>query len=74
IVTGLRLMTRMVQTGSSLSDLASAMRTLPQVLILGPLPRKNIVTGLRLMTRMVQTGSSLSDLASAMRTLPQVLI
>lgn len=33
IVTGLRLMTRMVQTGSSLSDLASAMRTLPQVLI-----------------------------------------
>ncbi|MCV6972353.1 phosphoglucosamine mutase [Mycobacterium bohemicum] len=33
IVTGLRLMTRMVQTGSSLSALASAMRTLPQVLI-----------------------------------------
>ncbi|OBF05529.1 phosphoglucosamine mutase [Mycobacterium sp. 852002-10029_SCH5224772] len=33
IVTGLRLMTRMVQTGSSLADLASAMRTLPQVLI-----------------------------------------
>lgn len=33
IVTGLRLMTRMAQTGSSLADLASAMRTLPQVLI-----------------------------------------
>jgi phosphoglucosamine mutase len=33
IVTGLRLMTRMVQTGSSLADLASVMRTLPQVLI-----------------------------------------
>jgi phosphoglucosamine mutase len=33
IVTGLRLMTRMVQTGSSLSALASAMQTLPQVLI-----------------------------------------
>ena len=33
IVTGLRLMTRMVQTGSSLCDLASAMRSLPQVLI-----------------------------------------
>lgn len=33
IVTGLRLMTRMVQTGSSLATLASAMRTLPQVLI-----------------------------------------
>lgn len=33
IVTGLRLMTRMVQTGSSLAELASAMRTLPQVLI-----------------------------------------
>jgi len=33
IVTGLRLMTRMAQTDSSLADLASAMKTLPQVLI-----------------------------------------
>jgi phosphoglucosamine mutase len=33
IVTGLRLMTRMAQTGSSLAQLASAMKTLPQVLI-----------------------------------------
>ena len=33
IVTGLRLMTRMVQTGSSLADLASVMHALPQVLI-----------------------------------------
>lgn len=33
ILTGLRLMARMVQTGASLADLASAMRTLPQVLI-----------------------------------------
>lgn len=33
IVTGLRLMNRMVQTGSSLAGLASAMQTLPQVLI-----------------------------------------
>jgi phosphoglucosamine mutase len=33
IVTGLRLMTRMVQTRSSLADLASQMQTLPQVLI-----------------------------------------
>ncbi|SOJ53548.1 Phosphoglucosamine mutase [Mycobacterium simulans] len=33
IVTGLRLMMRMVQTNSSLATLASAMRTLPQVLI-----------------------------------------
>ena len=33
IVTGLRLMTRMVQTDSSLADLASAMHSLPQVLI-----------------------------------------
>lgn len=33
IVTGLRLMTRMVQTGSSLATLAAAMQTLPQVLI-----------------------------------------
>jgi phosphoglucosamine mutase len=33
IVTGLRLMTRMVQTGSSLAKLASTMRPMPQVLI-----------------------------------------
>jgi phosphoglucosamine mutase len=33
ILTGLRLMSRMAQTGSSLAGLASAMRTLPQVLI-----------------------------------------
>lgn len=33
IVTGLRLMNRMAQTGSSLAHLASAMQTLPQVLI-----------------------------------------
>ncbi|BBZ45738.1 phosphoglucosamine mutase [Mycobacterium parmense] len=33
IVTGLRLMMRMAQTGSSLADLASTMRALPQVLI-----------------------------------------
>jgi phosphoglucosamine mutase len=33
IVTGLRLMSRMAQTGSSLAGLASAMRTLPQVLV-----------------------------------------
>ncbi|MFZ1177683.1 MAG: phosphoglucosamine mutase [Mycobacterium sp.] len=33
VVTGLRLMTRIVQTGSSLCALASPMQTLPQVLI-----------------------------------------
>jgi phosphoglucosamine mutase len=33
IVTGLRLMTRMAQTGSTLAELASPMQTLPQVLI-----------------------------------------
>jgi phosphoglucosamine mutase len=33
IVTGLRLMSRMAQTGSSLASLASAMQALPQVLI-----------------------------------------
>ncbi|WP_319457888.1 MULTISPECIES: phosphoglucosamine mutase [unclassified Mycobacterium] len=33
IVTGLRLMSRMAQTGSSLASLAEPMRTLPQVLI-----------------------------------------
>jgi phosphoglucosamine mutase len=33
IVTGLRLMSRMAQTGRSLADLAAVMRTYPQVLI-----------------------------------------
>jgi phosphoglucosamine mutase len=33
ILTGLRLMSRMAQTGSSLADLASTMKSLPQVLI-----------------------------------------
>jgi phosphoglucosamine mutase len=33
VLTGLRLMSRMAQTGSSLTGLASAMHTLPQVLI-----------------------------------------
>ncbi len=33
IITGLRLMARMAQTGTALAALASAMRTLPQVLI-----------------------------------------
>ena len=33
IVTGLRLMARMAQTGSSLAELASTMQSLPQVLI-----------------------------------------
>ena len=33
IVTGLRLMSRMAQTGSSLAGLAAPMRTMPQVLI-----------------------------------------
>ncbi len=33
ILTGLRLMSRLAQTGSSLADLASAMHTLPQLLI-----------------------------------------
>lgn len=33
IITGLRLMSRMAQTGAPLTGLASAMRTLPQVLI-----------------------------------------
>lgn len=33
IITGLSLMSRMAQTGSALAELASAMRTLPQVLV-----------------------------------------
>ena len=43
IVTGLRLMSRMAQTGKSLADLASAMRSLPQTLINVPVSDKHTV-------------------------------
>lgn len=43
IVTGLRLMSRMAQTGKSLAELASAMRTLPQTLINVPVSDKHTV-------------------------------
>lgn len=43
IVTGLRLMSRMAQTGKSLAELASAMRSLPQTLINVPVSNKYTV-------------------------------
>lgn len=43
IVTGLRLMSRMAQTGKSLAALASAMRSLPQTLINVPVSDKHTV-------------------------------
>lgn len=43
IVTGLRLMSRMAQTGKSLAELASAMRSLPQTLINVPVSNKHTV-------------------------------
>ncbi|MEU9804824.1 phosphoglucosamine mutase [Mycobacterium sp. NPDC050853] len=43
IVTGLRLMSRMAQTGQSLAELASAMRGLPQTLINVPVSDKQAV-------------------------------
>ncbi len=45
IITGLRLMSRMAQTGASLADLAAAMRTLPQVLINVEVTDKATVAG-----------------------------
>jgi phosphoglucosamine mutase len=45
IITGLRLMSRMAQSRASLADLASAMRTLPQVLINVEVTDKSSVAG-----------------------------
>ncbi|GAB1813851.1 phosphoglucosamine mutase [Mycobacterium sp. MUNTM1] len=62
IVTGLRLMTRMVQTGSSLAELASAMKTLPQVLINVTVPDKDIAaTAPAVQTALGQAEAELGD-------------
>ncbi|MFZ2529883.1 MAG: phosphoglucosamine mutase [Rhodococcus sp. (in: high G+C Gram-positive bacteria)] len=45
VLTGLRLMERMAVTGASLADLASVMRTLPQVLVNVPVSDKAAVAG-----------------------------
>lgn len=45
VLTGLRVMERMAVTGSSLADLASVMRTLPQVLVNVPVSDKTAVAG-----------------------------
>ncbi|UEA34348.1 phosphoglucosamine mutase [Mycobacterium avium subsp. avium] len=62
IVTGLRLMTRMAQTGSPLSDLASAMQTLPQVLINVTVPDKaTAATAPSVQTAVGQAAAELGD-------------
>lgn len=62
IVTGLRLMTRMVQTGSSLAELASAMQTLPQVLINVTVADKDIAaTAPAVQTALGQAEAELGD-------------
>lgn len=61
IVTGLRLMTRMVQTGSSLAELASAMHTLPQVLINVTVADKDIAAAPAVQTALGQAEAELGD-------------
>ena len=62
IVTGLRLMTRMAQTGSSLAALASAMQTLPQVLINVEVADKaTAATDPAVQTAVEQAGAELGD-------------
>ncbi|WP_415822897.1 phosphoglucosamine mutase, partial [Mycobacterium senriense] len=61
IVTGLRLMTRMVQTGSSLAELASAMQTLPQVLINVTVADKDIAAAPAVQTALGQAEAELGD-------------
>ncbi|MGQ4597312.1 phosphoglucosamine mutase [Nocardia sp. R6R-6] len=45
ILTGLRLMARMAQTGRTLADLASVLSTVPQVLVNVPVGDKSLVAG-----------------------------
>ncbi|MCV7401974.1 phosphoglucosamine mutase [Mycobacterium fragae] len=62
ILTGLRLMSRMAQTGSSLADLASAMHTLPQVLInVGVADKAAAVAAPAVRTAVQQTEDELGD-------------
>jgi phosphoglucosamine mutase len=62
ILTGLRLMSRMAQTGSSLAALASAMHTLPQVLInVGVSDRDAAVAAPAVQTALQQAEEELGD-------------
>jgi len=62
ILTGLRLMSRMAQTGSSLAGLASAMHTLPQVLInVGVSDRDAAVAAPAVQTALQQAEEELGD-------------
>jgi phosphoglucosamine mutase len=61
IVTGLRLMTRMVQTGSSLADLASAMQTLPQVLLNVEVTDKDVAAAPSVRTAVEEAAAELGD-------------
>ncbi|MFR9752219.1 phosphoglucosamine mutase [Nocardia sp. 004] len=45
ILTGLRLMARMVRTGRTLADLAGVLQTVPQVLVNVPVTDKSLVAG-----------------------------
>jgi phosphoglucosamine mutase len=62
ILTGLRLMSRMAQTGSSLAGLASAMHTLPQVLInVGVTDKAAAVAAPSVQTALQQAEEELGD-------------
>jgi phosphoglucosamine mutase len=62
ILTGLRLMSRMAQTGAPLSGLASAMHTLPQVLInVGVADRDTAVAAPSVRTAVRQAEDELGD-------------
>jgi len=62
ILTGLRLMSRMAQTGASLAGLASAMHTLPQVLInVGVADRDAAVAAPSVRTALQQAEDELGD-------------
>jgi phosphoglucosamine mutase len=62
ILTGLRLMSRMAQTGTSLGGLASAMHTLPQVLInVGVSDRDAAVAAPAVQTALQQAEEELGD-------------
>lgn len=62
ILTGLRLMSRMAQTGASLADLASPMRTLPQVLInVGVADKATVAMAPSVLTAVAQAEAELGD-------------
>jgi phosphoglucosamine mutase len=62
ILTGLRLMSRMAQTGTSLAGLASAMHTLPQVLInVGVSDRDAAIAAPAVQTALQQAEEELGD-------------